>query len=75
MTTTVTISEATQRLGMSPRTIHRGIRNGKVNAEKVDGKWYIDIDIEAVKDNGNGSHKTLTRTKILAFVFFNVPVE
>ena len=75
MTTTVTISEATERLSISSRTIHRWIRNGKVNAEKVDGKWYIDIDIEAVKDNGNVSHKTLTRTKNLAFVFFNAPVK
>jgi excisionase family DNA binding protein len=44
----LTVIEASARLGMSPKTIHRWIQENKVRAWKVteDGheKWYVDLD-------------------------------
>ncbi len=52
MAKTMTIPEASQALGVSQRTIHRWIRDGKLSAKKIDRQWRVDVDIETVKDNG-----------------------
>ena len=50
----LTVVEASARLGMSPKTIYRWIRENKVKAWRItEGnheKWYIDL--ENVLDNG-----------------------
>ena len=55
----LTVIEASARLGMSPKTIYRWIRENKVKAWKItEGnheKWYIDL--ENVLDNGLGKSK------------------
>lgn len=68
MTKTVTLSEATKLLGMSPRTIHRWIRSGKVRAKQMGRKWYVDIDMEAVKDNGNVIHNNPNQDNTQRFI-------
>jgi len=43
MSTQLTIQDAMAHFSVSERTIRRWIKQGKVNAEKRDGRYYIDI--------------------------------
>jgi len=44
MSTQVSISDASNILGVSTKTIRRWIENGKLKAEKENGRWMVDID-------------------------------
>ena len=43
MTGQVSLSQAMQHFGVSEKTIRRWIKQGKLHAEKVDGRWLIEI--------------------------------
>ena len=46
MTTQLTIQDAMKHFNVSERTIRRWIKQGKVNAEKVDGRYFIHVDLK-----------------------------
>ncbi|MCH8295730.1 helix-turn-helix domain-containing protein [Candidatus Poribacteria bacterium] len=50
MTKTLTITEATQVLGCSDKTIRRWIESGKLTAEKVGRKWYVQVNVDVDQD-------------------------
>ena len=43
MTGQISLSQAMQHFGVSEKTIRRWIKQGKLHAEKVDGRWLIEI--------------------------------
>ena len=44
MDTRLTVNQAAQRLNLSPKSVKRWIKGGKLNGEKVNGKWYVQDD-------------------------------
>ena len=46
MTTQLTIQDAMKHFNVSERTIRRWIKQGKVNAEKIGGRYFIDVDLK-----------------------------
>ena len=40
----LTVNQAAQRLNLSPKSVKRWIKGGKLNGEKVNGKWYVQAD-------------------------------
>ena len=44
MDTRLTVNQAAQRLNLSPKSVKRWIKGGKLNGEKVNGKWYVQAD-------------------------------
>ena len=44
MDTRLTVNQAAQRLNLSPKNVKRWIKGGKLNGEKVNGKWYVQAD-------------------------------
>ena len=44
MDTQLTINQAAQQLNLSPKNVRRWLKSGKLNGEKVDGKWYVQAD-------------------------------
>ena len=44
MDTRLTVNQAAQRLNLSPKSVKRWIKGGKLNGEKVNGKWYVQVD-------------------------------
>ena len=44
MDTKLTVNQAAQRLNLSPKNVKRWIKGGKLNGEKVNGKWYVQAD-------------------------------
>lgn len=44
MDTKLTINQAAQRLNLSSKSVKRWLKRGKLNGEKVDGKWYVQTD-------------------------------
>lgn len=44
MSTQVSISDASNILGVSDKTIRRWIESGKLTAEKNNGRWMVDVD-------------------------------
>ena len=40
----LTVNQAAQQLNLSPKNIKRWLKGGKLNGEKVDGKWYVQAD-------------------------------
>ena len=44
MDTKLTVNQAAQRLNLSPKSVKRWIKGGKLNGEKVNGKWYVQAD-------------------------------
>ena len=38
------VNQAAQRLNLSPKSVKRWIKGGKLNGEKVNGKWYVQAD-------------------------------
>ncbi len=54
----MTISEAAQSLGVTDRTVHRWIRTGKLNGEKIGHRWQVHIDVETFQNISQDSVKT-----------------
>ena len=40
----LTVNQATQQLSLSSKSVKRWLKRGKLNGEKVDGKWYVQAD-------------------------------
>ena len=55
MTEQMPLEEAAQYLNISERTLRRRIQSGKITANKIKGKWIVDINLD---DN---TEKTATR--------------
>ena len=55
MTEQMPLEEAAQYLNVSERTLRRRIQSGKITANKIKGKWIVDINLD---DN---TEKTTTR--------------
>ena len=66
MSTQLSIFQASKHFGVTPRTIHRWIQAGKVEAKKINGQWSItanspsDTVNDAVRDNNNDMILTLS---------------
>ena len=44
MDTKLKVSQAAQELNLSSKNVKRWLKSGKLNGEKVDGKWYVQAD-------------------------------
>ena len=44
MNTKLTINQAARKLNLSSKNVRRWLKSGKLNGEKVDGKWYVQAD-------------------------------
>ena len=44
MDTKLTVNQAAQQLNLSSKNVRRWLKSGKLNGEKVDGKWYVQAD-------------------------------
>lgn len=44
MDTKLTVNQAAQRLNLSSKSVKRWLKRGKLNGEKVDGKWHVQVD-------------------------------
>ena len=44
MDTQLTVNQAARKLNLSSKSIRRWLKSGKLNGEKVDGKWYVQVD-------------------------------
>ena len=44
MDTQLTVNQAAQKLNLSSKNVKRWLKSGKLNGEKVDGKWYVQAD-------------------------------
>ncbi len=38
------VNQAAQKLNLSSKSVKRWLKRGKLNGEKVDGKWYVQAD-------------------------------
>ena len=44
MDTKLTVNQAAQQLNLSSKSVKRWLKRGKLNGEKVDGKWHVQAD-------------------------------
>ena len=44
MDTKLTVNQAARKLNLSSKNVRRWLKSGKLNGEKVDGKWYVQAD-------------------------------
>ena len=44
MDTKLTVNQTAQRLNLSSKSVKRWLKVGKLNGEKVDGKWHVQVD-------------------------------
>jgi len=44
MDTKLTVNQAAQKLNLSSKNVKRWLKSGKLNGEKVDGKWHVQAD-------------------------------
>ena len=44
MDTKLTVNQAAHQLNLSSKSVKRWLKRGKLNGEKVDGKWYVQAD-------------------------------
>ena len=44
MDTQLTVNQAARKLNLSSKSVRRWLKSGKLNGEKVDGKWYVQAD-------------------------------
>jgi excisionase family DNA binding protein len=51
----IDVSEAAEHLGISERQVRNWIRDGKLKAKKVNGKWRIDGSLEVTDGNPSDS--------------------
>jgi len=67
MSIQLSVTQAAEHFGVSPRTIHRWIQSSKAEAEKIDGQWVITAEkslntvIDNVHDDGDDMMLTLSR--------------
>ena len=61
MTTTLSIHEAAERLGLHYMTVYRYIRTGSLPARKDRGSWVIDVD--DLGSNSSRASRALTGTE------------
>ena len=40
----LTVNQAAQQLNLSSKSVKHWLKGGKLNGEKVDGKWYVQAD-------------------------------
>ena len=40
----LTVNQAAQQLNLSSKSVKHWLKGGKLNGEKVDGKWYVQTD-------------------------------
>ena len=40
----LTVNQASQQLNLSSKSVKHWLKGGKLNGEKVDGKWYVQAD-------------------------------
>ena len=40
----LTVKQAARKLNLSSKNVKRWLKSGKLNGEKVDGKWYVQAD-------------------------------
>lgn len=48
--THMTIKEAAAHYGVSDKTIRRRIKQGRINAEQINGRWHVQPDKDSVQD-------------------------
>ena len=63
MTQTVSLNEASERLGVHYMTAYRYVRTGRLAAEKRGGQWFVNIDDLA--DVQTGRVTTMSRPEVL----------
>lgn len=44
MDTKLTVKQAARKLNLSSKNVRHWLKGGKLNGEKVDGKWYVQVD-------------------------------
>ena len=44
MDTKLTVKRAGRKLNLSSKNVKRWLKNGKLNGEKIQGKWYVQVD-------------------------------
>lgn len=44
MDTKLTVNQAAQQLNLSSKSVKHWLKRGKLNGEKVDGKWHVQAD-------------------------------
>lgn len=44
MDTKLTVNQAARKLNLSSKNVRHWLKSGKLNGEKVDGKWYVQAD-------------------------------
>ena len=44
MDTKLTINQAARKLNLSSKNVRRWLKSGKLNGEKVNGKWHVQAD-------------------------------
>lgn len=44
MDTQLTVNQAARKLNLSSKSVRHWLKSGKLNGEKVDGKWYVQAD-------------------------------
>ena len=44
MDTKLTVNQAARKLNLSSKNVRYWLKSGKLNGEKVDGKWYVQAD-------------------------------
>ena len=44
MDTKLTVNQAARKLNLSSKNVRCWLKSGKLNGEKVDGKWYVQAD-------------------------------
>jgi type I site-specific restriction endonuclease len=44
MDTKLTLNQVAQTLNLSSKSVKRWLKVGKLNGEKVDGKWHVQVD-------------------------------
>ena len=44
MDTKLKVNQAAQKLNLSSKNVKRWLKSGKLNGEKVDGKWHVQAD-------------------------------
>ena len=63
MTEQMPLEEAAQYLNVSERTLRRRIQSGKITANKIKGKWIVDINLD---DNTENEHLRGTNQQLLS---------
>ena len=47
---THTVKQAAAHYNVSDKTIRRWIKQGRINAEQINGRWHVQIEMDSVQD-------------------------